>query len=432
MRVEVGPGERPVARPASSPITCSTWAWAPDSSMIRRSSVDLVRSTAALPSAASSRAASSAGARVERQGDQHRALALDEVVARPACRWRTGRRTRRAGRRAAGTPRRAAARTRVSSHQLRRAARRPASRRCAAAARWSTSRTCSAAPSSPRRRRRPPRACTETSRNWPAITSAAAPVEDVERRHRPGRAAARSGAAARRTSSAAGRRAGSPRTRRTARGRRASRRARCSASNAAVRRRPAAAGVGGVHVVVVHQRAGVQQLERRAGPHQRVLVRCVVRRARDRAEAPVAERRAEPLAARRPRPGPRPAAGRRRRRAGRAARPARRGTRRAPPAPGRGTRPGPTRVRCSVTGASLGGGPGGRRARPSAWTSARHTTRLPTLARMPDLSAIGQLLRSGGALVLVRVLPAQGRRRRGGAVAVDQRARAAAARPSSR
>ena len=40
----------------------------------------------------------------------------------------------------------------------------------------------------------------------------------------------------------------------------------------AVGGRPAAAGVGGVHVVVVHQRAGVQQLEGGAGAEQRRVV----------------------------------------------------------------------------------------------------------------------------------------------------------------
>ncbi len=57
---------------------------------------------------------------------------------------------------------------------------------------------------------------------------------------------------------------------------------------------PSAAGVRGVHVVVVHQRAGVQQLEGGARAQQGVLVGYV---GRDRAVSPPAERRAEPLAA---------------------------------------------------------------------------------------------------------------------------------------
>ena len=62
----------------------------------------------------------------------------------------------------------------------------------------------------------------------------------------------------------------------------------------AVGRRTAAAGVGGVHVVVVDQGAGVQQLQGGAGPDQRGLVGDL---GPDRAVAPVAERRPEPLAA---------------------------------------------------------------------------------------------------------------------------------------
>ena len=63
----------------------------------------------------------------------------------------------------------------------------------------------------------------------------------------------------------------------------------------AVGGRPAAAYVGGVHVVVVHQRAGVQQLERGAGPQQRPARRPAG--SATRVVAPPAERRPEPLAA---------------------------------------------------------------------------------------------------------------------------------------
>ena len=61
-----------------------------------------------------------------------------------------------------------------------------------------------------------------------------------------------------------------------------------------VRRRAAAARVGGVHVVVVHERAGVQQLERGARPEQGGLVGG----RGDGLVAPPAEGRPEPLAAR--------------------------------------------------------------------------------------------------------------------------------------
>ena len=60
----------------------------------------------------------------------------------------------------------------------------------------------------------------------------------------------------------------------------------------AVHRRLAAPGVAGVHDVVVHERARVQQLERRG---RGVNLRAVL--AARRAPAPVAERRAQPLAA---------------------------------------------------------------------------------------------------------------------------------------
>ena len=70
----------PVAVVASSPITCSTCSWAPESSMIRRSSATSA-SVRGVPSAASSRAASCRRCRVEGEGDEHGALALDQVAA---------------------------------------------------------------------------------------------------------------------------------------------------------------------------------------------------------------------------------------------------------------------------------------------------------------------------------------------------------------
>ena len=166
----------------------------------------------------------------------------------------------------------------------------------------------------------------------------AAQVEHVERRGHDLAAAARSGAAARRTTTAAGRRGGSRRRRRTAPGRRATRRRgararRCGACW------PAAAAVRGVHVVVVHQRAGVQQLERGAGPDQRVARR----RAARRRGAPTSRTTRGTSCRRPPTSAPRRPAARRRGPAAPAARPARRGTRRAPPGRGSGSRPGPTR-----------------------------------------------------------------------------------------
>ena len=68
-------------------------------------------------------------------------------------------------------------------------------------------------------------------------------------------------------------RAGSPRRRRTAPGRRGQPARRCAAAKRAVRGGPAAPGVGGVHQVVVDERAGVQQLERGAGAEHRAARR---------------------------------------------------------------------------------------------------------------------------------------------------------------
>ena len=146
-----------------------------------------------------------------------------------------------------------------------RARRRPprrARRRRAAAARWSTSRTCSAAPASPGRRRTSPRACTDTSRNWPAITSLRVVSKNPSASRTDVVVEPAACAAARRTRTAAGRRAGSPPPRRTAPGRRPSPCSRWQRLEGPVGGGPAAPGVGGVHVVVVDQRAGVQQLQR--------------------------------------------------------------------------------------------------------------------------------------------------------------------------
>ncbi len=93
------------------------------------------------------------GARVERQRDQHGALALDQVVAGGLA---GGGRVAEDAEQVVAQLERLAERQperRQLGHRPRRRRRR-ARRRCAAAARWSTSPTCSAAPSSRRRRRR--------------------------------------------------------------------------------------------------------------------------------------------------------------------------------------------------------------------------------------------------------------------------------------
>ncbi len=57
-----------------------------------------------------------------------------------------------------------------------------------------------------------------------------------------------------------------------------------------------APGVGAVHQVVVHQGAGVEQLQRGGGPHHRVVCRRAGGRIGDASVPPVAEGGAEPLA----------------------------------------------------------------------------------------------------------------------------------------
>ena len=208
------------------------------------------------------------GRGVERERDQHGPLALDQVVAGGLAGRSRGRRRRRAGRRAAGRPRPAGARTPTARRACRgvgageRGAdvQRPLDGVLGGLVAQHGHRGLDVGAGrgpAPRRRgtaRRSPRSGTGRTRRA---------------RARPAPAAARTGAAARRTSPAAGRRAGSPPAAPYCSGSPRQPSARCSVSNAAVGGGPAAAGVGGVHEVVVDQRAGVQQLERGARPQQR-------------------------------------------------------------------------------------------------------------------------------------------------------------------
>ena len=201
---------------------------------------------------------------------------------------------------------------------------------------------------------------------------------------------------------------------------------RCSASNALwVAGRPAA-GVRGVHVVVVHQRARVQQLERRGRAHQAPASSGAS--AAHGPEAPVAEGRAEPLAAGRP-----PA---------RAA-----ATSRAASSPSGASRRGllvDERVEGGLHAGAEGVRVPGSELTAASLRSARADDGQPPggpVAPMLLRMALGHLLdlpgrtrsprrrpdRRGGAVDLVRVLPAEGRGRRAAAVDRAARARAAAA-----
>ena len=137
----------------------------------RAQPLDLSRRRGACPGrASSSRAASASRSGVEGQGDQHGALALDEVVAGGlAGGGGVAEDAEQVVAQLEGLAQRQPERRQRGQRGRRR--RRPARPRRAAAARWSTWPTCSAARSSRSRRRRGPRACTETSRNCPAITS---------------------------------------------------------------------------------------------------------------------------------------------------------------------------------------------------------------------------------------------------------------------
>ena len=330
------------------------------------------------------------GGGVEGEGDQHGALALDQVV---AGRLAGGGRVAEDAEQVVAELERLAEREaeRPSARAWSPPRRRRARRRCAAAARWSTSRTCSAARSSRRRRRRgrgPARRRRGTGRRSP-------PSGTGRRRRapaRPRRSAGRSGAAARRTSSAAGRRAGSPRRRRTAPGRRATR-----PRGARARRRGASrAGRDGCRR---------RPCSRRGRARWRAAARARRRRGPGRPRRPAsARRRGGPSSRttrgtscrRRPTSAPRRPAGRRRGRA-------------APAAPA-----------CSS-----------RKSSSAAWTRSRKPalshpfavtrTRLASGQRRSAAGPVPRLLRmanarstedrrpdpGGRAVVLVRVLPAQ-------------------------
>ena len=265
---------------------------APESRMMPRSSSTSLPATMPCPARTRS-TRPRRGSGVQRQRHQHRPLALDQVVA--------GRLAGHLG--VAEHPEQVVAQLeRLAQRQPERgraprapaAGPRPGRRRRAAGARWSTSRTCSAAPSS-RSRRRPGRG---PARRRPGTARPSPRCGTGRRRPSPApirsQPEARSGGAARR-----------PRSSSRSPSRIAAAAPYCVGVAAPagppvrglerpVRRGAAAPGVGGVHEVVVDQRAGVQQLERGAGPEQRRLV--VRPTARHGAEAPVAERRAEPLA----------------------------------------------------------------------------------------------------------------------------------------
>ncbi len=187
---------------------------------------------------------------------------------------------------------------------------------------------------------------------------------------------------------------------------------------AAMRGRPTPSGVGGVHVVVVHQRARVEQLERGAGPDERVLAPLVVRRSRRRRGTPSSRTPPGTACPRDDRPGlgqqPSRVVAERREPLGLLVEEARR----ARPAPARGTRPGPTRCRSRGEPRECGCQD------PDEAPVTRAS--LPRLAGMPDSSAIGQLLRSGERSFSFEFFPpkdADGEER---ALALDQRARAPA------
>ena len=239
--------------------------------MIAAQPLDLVGATAAVPSAASSSAASAAGAAsrasatstVRLPSTRSSPAGLPVVAGSPYTPSRSSRSWKASP---SGSP------NAVSSRQRRRGRRRRGRRRCGAAARWSTWPTCSAAPSSRCRRRRgrgPGRRRRGTGRRSPRCGTG-------RRRRGPGHDLL-GGSPQRRSSSSDHDSSRSPS--RIARGRAVLLRvaappgAAVLALEGAVRRRPAAAGVGGVHVVVVHQRARVQQLQRGAGPDQRVARR---------------------------------------------------------------------------------------------------------------------------------------------------------------
>ena len=214
--------------------------------------------------------------------DQHGALALAQVVAGRLAGLRPGRRTRRARRRAAGTPHRAAGRSAEHAASSRAVARRPAPRRAAAAARRCTSRSCSGATRSARSTEPPPMRLLEQVEVLPGHQLGAHLVE-----HRPGRGAApRPGSPQPASSSSAQARHRSP-SRIAPPAPNAS--AVAAPAAAAVQRREPAVRRGrprrvsrAVHDVVVDQRAGVQQLERRR------------RRRRCRSPSGTARRRASP------------------------------------------------------------------------------------------------------------------------------------------
>ena len=236
--------------------------------MIRRSSATS-SGESGVPSEPSSARRVGGGGGVEGERHQHGALALDQVVAGGlAGRGRVAEDAEQVVAQLERLAEREAERR--QRLQRRRARRRRARRRCAAGARWSTSPTCSAAPSSRCRRRRG-RAPAPTRRGTDRRSPRSGTGRRPRARARPGPrqpAAAQQLVGPAQQQVAEQDRGGGAVLLRVA----APPVAAVLGLEGAVRRRPAAAGVGGVHEVVVDQRAGVQELERRAGADQGVLV----------------------------------------------------------------------------------------------------------------------------------------------------------------
>ena len=165
-------------------MTSSTCIRAPEESIRRAQLRDARPWSSGVPRLLSRSFASADGQGVERQRDEHRALALDQVVAgRLAGHRRVAEDAEQVVAQLEGLAEREAEAAELGDLRARR--RRPGRRRCGGGARWSTSPTCSAAPSSPCPRRPRPRAWAETSRNCPVDDLAAGEVEVAERVEHP-------------------------------------------------------------------------------------------------------------------------------------------------------------------------------------------------------------------------------------------------------
>ncbi len=232
---------------------------------------------------------------LERQRDEHGALALAQVVAGRLARLRGVAEDARGRRRAAGTPRRAAARTREYAASRLGAGAGQRGRRGAAGARPCTWRSCSGPPAGARvaPSRRWPRACSSRSRYCPAMSS----VRISSKTGSAARAAARpepaGRAAARRPRTGTGRRARIARAAPNAlAGRRASRRRGAAPRTAGARR----AARGGCRSRPSRRRGSARTPAAAPARSPPRTVGLAVGAA-GAAPAPVAERRPQPLAA---------------------------------------------------------------------------------------------------------------------------------------